>query len=256
MERTVTYLYCVVYAEKLQRLSRVPEGIPGADRARACAAGRFVWAILADVPLDTYGSGALEDALQDLQWVGRVALAHETLVEHFSRQRQSTVVPMQLFTMFSNEDRAVAETRARRPEIVAIVKRISGCQEWGVRIMRRPAGVVKPAVGTARAQSGAAFLAARKQARDAARDMLLAAAEHADQAYETLAAIARDARRRQDAPPAGAVAPLLDAAFLVPEARRARFKTAARRLASGTGAGELTLSGPWPAYNFVQPRRI
>jgi hypothetical protein len=233
---------------------RLPPGIPGSGPVHACPAGKSVWAILADVPLDTYGPGALDEALQDLQWVGKVALAHESLVEHFTRQRQSTVVPMQLFTMFSSEDRAIAETRARRREIVAIVKRIARCQEWGVRITRRPAAAVRPAAAKTRAESGAAFLAARKQARDAARDTLVAAAEHADETYETLAAIARDARRRQEPPPAGAVAPLLDAAFLVPEARRARFRTAAKRLAAGshTSGGELTLTGPWPAYNFVQ----
>jgi hypothetical protein len=53
--------------------------------------------------------------------------------------------------------------------------------------------------------------------------------------------------------------PLLDAAFLVPAGRRARFTSMARRLAGGsakTGA-QMTLTGPWPAYNFIQnePRR-
>ncbi|HWK12385.1 MAG TPA: GvpL/GvpF family gas vesicle protein, partial [Vicinamibacterales bacterium] len=78
--------------------------------------------------------------------------------------------------------------------------------------------------------------------------------ESAERAYETLSAISKDARRRDDAP-AGAVAPpLLDAAFLVPAARRSRFTAAARRLAeAATTAGtNITVTGPWPAYNFVQ----
>ena len=75
----------------------------------------------------------------------------------------------------------------------------------------------------------------------------------ADHTFSSLAAIARDARRRDDGPE-GVPPPLLDAAFLVPAIRRSRFKAAVTRLARDTvtvGA-HLTLSGPWPAYNFVQ----
>ena len=63
---------------------------------------------------------ALESALQDMKWVGTVAMAHEQVVEQFSRQRGCTVVPMKLFTMFSTEKRAVEATRSRAREIAAI----------------------------------------------------------------------------------------------------------------------------------------
>ena len=86
-----------------------------------------------------------------------------------------------------------------------------------------------------------------------------AAGALADGAFEALAAVARDARRRDDAPEGAAAPPLLDAAFLVPAGRRARFKSLTRRLAAGSAkaGADMTLSGPWPAYNFVQtePRR-
>jgi hypothetical protein len=81
----------------------------------------------------------------------------------------------------------------------------------------------------------------------------VALASAADRAFTTLAAMSRDARRRGDAPD-GIAPPLLDAAFLVPIAKRARFKAAVKRLADETdGVGvDTTLTGPWPAYNFVQ----
>jgi hypothetical protein len=77
----------------------------------------------------------------------------------------------------------------------------------------------------------------------------------ADHPFRFLAGIAREARRRDDGPE-GVPPPLLDAAFLVPATRRSRFKTAVRRLARDTvtAGAEVTLSGPWPAYNFVQSR--
>ena len=63
-------------------------------------------------------------------------------------------------------------------------------------------------------------------------------------------------RWRDDAPEGAAAPPVLDAAFLVPANRRVRFKSAARRLAadSAKAGAEITLSGPWPAYNFVNIR--
>jgi hypothetical protein len=46
---------------------------------------------------------------------------------------------------------------------------------------------------------------------------------------------------------------VLEAAFLVTAGARARFKAEARKQAAACAAAgaELTLSGPWPAYNFV-----
>ena len=138
MGRTATYLYCVVDAPKAPSLAGVPRGLPQASPPAVRAAGRSLWLVTADVPLATYGEDALESALRDLEWVAEVAVAHENVVEHFTGQKGLTVVPAQLFTMFSSPERALAETRSRRRQIAAIVRRISGCEEWGVRVTRGP----------------------------------------------------------------------------------------------------------------------
>jgi hypothetical protein len=161
---------------------------------------------------------------------------------------------MKLFTMFSSDTRAVEGTRSQRRGILSVVKRISGCEEWGVRITRASPSARLPDDQLARPASGAEFLASKRHAREVARQFVRAAIESADAAYATLSSIARDACRRDDVPEGAAAPPLLDAAFLVPAARRTRFKSAARKLAAGgvkTGT-EITVTGPWPAYNFVQ----
>jgi hypothetical protein len=155
--------------------------------------------------------------------------------------------------MFSTAERAVEDMRSRRRDLDPVLKRIAGCEEWGVRITRTVPARRKG--GAERASSGAAFLAAKKQARDDAREAVRAAGALAGGAFEALAAVARDARRRDDVPEGVAAPPLLDAAFLVPATRRARFRSLARRLAAGSAkaGAQMTLTGPWPAYNFVQP---
>lgn len=253
MADTALYVYCIVKSAKRPALSRVPQGLPGAAKPSVAPLGGPLWLIAAEVPLDTYGPGRLEAALSNMQWVGEIALAHEAVVEHFATLRGTTVVPMKLFTMFSTLERAVADTRARRRDITATMSRIAGCEEWGVRVIRTPPAM--PRTAAVRATSGAGFLAAKKRARDEVAESARLAAETADDVYASLAATARDARRRSDVPEHATTPPLLDAAFLVPARGRTRFRTAARRAARACEklGAQMTLTGPWPAYNFVQP---
>jgi len=251
MAGTATYLYCIVHASRAPSTARAPRGLPGATRPAAAALAPRFWLITASVPLDVYGPEALEPSLRNVRWVTDIALAHESVVEHFAGQIRVTVIPMKLFTMFSSEKRAIAETRSRMKDLKAVVDRIAGCEEWGVRIARRPAtGAASPFPAPARA-SGTDFLSAKKAARDLARQSAGAAAESAEQAYMTLSAIARAARRRRDAPEGATTPPLLDAAFLVPVDRRHRFKATVKKLAGSSEATRVTLTGPWPSYNFI-----
>ena len=246
---SATYVYCVVHRARKPRTARVPAGLPGGTGPRVVSAGRQLWLALSEVPLERYGSEPLEVALRDLDWVAEIAVAHEAVVEHFAALRDTAVVPMKLFTMFSSATRAVEEMNRRRKEIGAVLGRIAGCEEWGVRVTRRP----KPASAqSARPRTGAAFLAARKQVRDDARNAVEKAATAAVAAYDLLLPLAKDARRRNDSP-SGVMPPLLEAAFLVRARGRAKFRAAARRAARACdqAGAEMTLTGPWPPYNFV-----
>ena len=251
MPETATYLYCIVHASKEPSTARAPGGLSAATRPSAAALARSLWLVTASVPMDVYGPEALESSLRNAQWVTDIALAHENLVEHFARQTGATVIPMKLFTMFSSEKRALEETRSRVRDLKGVVRRIAGCQEWGVRITRRPATASVSPARPARVISGADFLSAKKAARDLAHQALAAAEETAEQAYASLSAIARDVRRRRDAPEGATAPPLVDAAFLVPVARRRDFRAAVKKLADSSDGILVTLTGPWPSYNFV-----
>jgi hypothetical protein len=212
-----------------------------------------VWLIVADVPLSQYGQEPLAVTLRDLDRVGELAVGHEAVVEHFATMPGTTVLPMKMFTMFSSAARAIAEMRDRRKTIEAALKRVAGCEEWGVRVTASSIQITNAPL--TRPKSGTAFLAARKQARDSVRIAAQQARDVAGSVFLELSRIARESRRRDEVP-VGATPPLLDAAFLVRVRDRAKFRSAAKRQADNCSAAgaEFTLTGPWPAYNFVEAR--
>jgi hypothetical protein len=249
---TAVYLYCVARSVRRPVLRRAPDGVPGASAAQAVAAGRGLWIVVADVPLDQYGPGRLEPRLQDFDWVATVAVAHEAVIEFVSRRAAVTVIPAKLFTMFSSILKATDDIVRRRKTIDRVMKHVAGCQEWGLRVTRRPLAAAAASHGSAPA-SGAAFLAARKAARDAASTARAAAIVATERAFAALARHARDAKTRARAPEPGTNPPILEAAFLVTAGARPRFKAEARRQVSACAAAgaDLVITGPWPAYNFV-----
>lgn len=245
-----TYVYCVARASRAPSLKQAPAGLAGAGPTRALRAADALWVIAADVPLDRYGEAPLAQGLRDLDWVARCAVAHEAVVEHLARR--APVVPMKLFTIFRGDDRAVAHVGRERRRLERTFRRIAGGAEWGVRILRRPEdGAAGP---SDRAVSGADFLRRKKEARDALREAARAGTNVARQVHAALARLARDARIEPRVPGEAGARLLLDAAYLVADSRRARFHAAARRLARACGAAgcELVLTGPWPAYHFIE----
>jgi hypothetical protein len=254
--RSALYVYCIVRSPRRPPASRAPAGLPGASPPELHLLAGSLWLVSARVPLDVYGPASLEVRLRDLEWVSGVAVAHERVVEHYSRMRGTVVVPTKLFTMFSSLAKAIDETLEGRGAIDRATRRIAGCEEWGVRIARQPSiAVSRPAARTAARSgfSGVAFLEGRKEARDAAAAARAASLEAADVAFDRLERHAKDACRRDRRPEPGTNPPILEAAFLVPAAGRARFKAEAARQARAVAraGAELTLTGPWPAYNFV-----
>jgi len=252
---SATYLYCVVQSPGEPSLRGVPPGLPGAGKPRAVDAGRGVWLVVADAPLDRYGEKPIEKGLRDLSWVTPVAVAHEAVVEHLART--GTVLPMKLLTLFRSDARALDHVARQRARIERLLKRLEGREEWGLRVLLDEASALRRARDEARSAAagapGAAFLLRKKKEHDAARELIEHARDRADELFELLSAKADDARRRP--PPPGEIGKrvLLDAAFLLPRRKLKSFQSAVRASAKKLAARDyqLTLTGPWPAYTFV-----
>ena len=88
MAETATYIYCLVERATRPAMSKVPRGLPGATPPELLEISGNLRAVVADVPLNLYGQDRLDDQLRDLSWVANIAVAHESVVEHFSRSRR------------------------------------------------------------------------------------------------------------------------------------------------------------------------
>ncbi len=241
-------------------MSGVPAALPGAKPPRALAAGDGAWLIVSTVPAASYDEAALAAGLQNLDWVGRRAMAHEAVVEHFLGA--PALLPMQLFTLFTSDERALDHVAGERKRVDRILARLERQQEWGLRLSFDEQGARQSVEDAHRprrsargqSESGAAYLARKRDLRDVTRGQLASATSAADRLYRAMSREATDAHRRtatEQATPGSRL--LLDAAFLVPSKQSAAFrKTLRQHVEKLTGSGlVVSLTGPWPPYNFV-----
>lgn len=253
MKTSATYLYCLVRNSGTIATEGAPRGLPGLSAPRALAVGDSLWLVAADAPLPEYGAASIQENFQNLDWVSSRAMAHEAVVEHFGKT--GTVVPMKLFTLFADDDRAMRHVRSERGRLDRILDRIAGCQEWGVLIRFDEAKAKEVAAEEARRGSGTqsagtAFLLRKKMEQEASRTLLARLRGEMDEVFSDLEGQAAEARRREPVAPSPL---LLDGAFLVRSEQAAGFEKTVDRWAKRLSeqACEVTLTGPWPPYNFI-----
>jgi hypothetical protein len=235
--------------------------VPPLDSRERRVSGPRHWLVVSTVPAAVYGERPLQQELQNLDWVGPRALAHEQVIEHFLSA--DAVLPMQLFTLFTNDARAVDHVVANRQRIARMLIRVERQVEWGLRLVWSPGTVEgrdRPGARQSgrrdgdRVASGAEYLTRKRDLRDRSQMQLKRARTDANRMYRAIAGEASEARRRTDverALPGSRL--LLEAAFLVPVRRVRAFRAAVSR---HRGALEqagiaVSLTGPWPPYNFI-----
>jgi hypothetical protein len=249
-----------VQASRPPSLRGVPDSVPGAGAPRLLPIERGLWAVVADAPLDRFSSEKLQDDLQDLEAVSRHALAHASVVEFFFRK--APVIPLQLFTLFSEDERARQQLAGRRATLTRLFARLRGLEEWGVRIIVDPAGPNaapsgRETPGGSQAPSGRDYLRSKKRLLDQSAEPPKTAMKQANAALASLGRLAASVRK-QPFPPSGRNRPFVTgASFLVKAARRAQWKKQLAALTASLAARghRLEVNGPWPPYHFASPRK-
>jgi hypothetical protein len=272
----------VVRAARRPAVAGQLEPLPGAGAPRAVLLAVKTWLIVADVPMKAFGQDALNKRLQDVDWMSRCGVAHQAVIESFLGS--DAVVPMTLFTIFANDERAVAEAKKDARRLDASLDRVAGRVEWVVRVLRGdasasaaagPAGagttdagaaaLAADAAGAAAAagtpaagagpRSGREFLQAKVNQRQAARRAAEETSEAVRALMTALSDVADEVSDRTEALAASALGStaLLDAAFLVARTAEPRFEKEARRMAQPLAdrGFRVSVTGPWPCYSFV-----
>jgi hypothetical protein len=241
-----TYVYCLVQSAREPSVKGAPGGMPGSGPARLLAVDRGIWAVVADAPLDRFSGDQLQQELQDIEAVSRHALAHASMIEFFFQH--APVIPIKLFTLFSQDERARRHLAGRGSKVRTMFARLRGLEEWGVRITaaNRPAPVRVP-------DSGRAYLEVKKRMNDDDGAPLPATKRDVSAALKALGTLAAKTRK-EDFPPPGRGRPYVaGASFLVKAKRRAAWKKRVSQLTASLEkhGHRLEVSGPWPPYHFA-----
>ncbi|WP_433062757.1 GvpL/GvpF family gas vesicle protein [Dactylosporangium sp. CS-033363] len=199
-------------------------------------AGAGLAAVVSPVELD---EEALRTNLENLEWLDRTARAHHAVVAALAERH--AVVPAQLATVYRDDDGVRAMLRERRADLDAVLDRVDGRAEWGVKMYAQAASGEPATVDTDR--PGTAYLN-RRRAQDDRRKRAYDSAEAADKA---LAGNAAEARRLTGRPEPM----LLNAAYLVDRAAAEDFAGLVTEQAARHEDLRLELTGPWPPYSFT-----
>lgn len=248
---TATYVYGLLERKTRPAVDRAPAGLPGVGPLRALPVSDGLWLLAAPAPLARYGVEPIERGLRDLDWVSACALGHERVAEHFLDQ--GTLLPMKLFTLFTSDEAAVAQSRNDARRVARLRDRLRGRVEWGVRLRRRDEA--PPPKTAAKPRSGREFLERKARARALTSGERSGDRARAGAALKALRKLAAAAVRKELPDEAGRL--LLDAVLLVDRGKTAALRRAAARQARALSREgiDLVLTGPWPPYHFLETRR-
>ncbi|HEY2550596.1 MAG TPA: GvpL/GvpF family gas vesicle protein [Streptosporangiaceae bacterium] len=226
---------------------------------RALDAGRLT-AVASDVQLSEFGEAALRRNLEDLDWLEGVARAHHRVVEALAER--APVVPMRLATVYTSEAAVTGMLAERAADLAEALRRISSCQEWGVKTYADPrqraqheADAADRPAGDAPARSGVAYLQRRRRELSEQRDSRQELTDSADLVHARLCDLALDWRLHPPQAPqltGSTVQMVLNATYLLDECQAANFAAAVAVLGQEQSCLRLDLTGPWPPYSFAE----
>lgn len=258
------YVYCIAERVAAQQLD--PKSFPAAieDTAKLewTTAGDLA-ALASPVPLDVYGEDALTEHLTDATWTAVRAMRHETIVEYVAKR--VSVVPLRFGTIYLDRSGIERMLNEKRRELVQIIERLRGREEWGVNVYSDRATLLASITSVSprlreltrqaeEASPGQSYLMQKKIEALRGDEARLALNEIIEGIEQTLREHAEDAKRlrilKVEATEHGELKAKF--AFLVKRAEFEEFRGAAERVAEeNLSAGvRLELTGPWPVYNF------
>ncbi|MFJ3951205.1 GvpL/GvpF family gas vesicle protein [Streptomyces libani] len=230
-------------------------------RLRTVTAGPLT-ALVSSVPADAFSTEGMKAQLEDLTELEEIARTHHTVVE--AAHTGTTVLPMRLATVYLDDDRVRSMLQERSAELDALLSRLEGHAELGVKVYADPRAAAAepppasdgPDPAASPVSPGRAYLQQRRAQRRTQRDAYRAAGALADDVRVRVAAVARDRvahRPQQGELASGAGENIANEAYLVPTDRIREFHRALAGLADGVPGVRVEVTGPWAPYSFATP---
>jgi hypothetical protein len=163
---------------------------------------------------------------------------------------------VRLVTVYRDDDRVRELLDERRAPLTAALERIAGRGEWGVKVYAERQADEEPQeqAPAGGASPGTSYLMRRRALHRRREDLSRRLAEQAEEICARVAKAAVATRRHPPQDPrlsghAGQM--LLNLACLVDEDRAGRFTGAVEEAAAATTGLRVEVTGPWPAYSFI-----
>jgi len=254
----VTYVYCVTDADTPE----LSGGTGVADAAVDMVTSGDLTAVISRVPEAVFGEEALRRNLNDLVWLESAARAHQEIIDEAAAT--ATIVPLRLCTIYASPERVREMLAEEHDRFADALDALRGKSEWGVKIyadltaIERATGERIGFDPSAPAEGGRYFTRKQneREVRDSARRLARECVEEAHARFEEWAAdaVVNRPQNRDLAKYEGEM--LLNAAYLMDDARADEFAALVRELGKRYRDDGLRfeLTGPWPPYNFVPGR--
>ena len=256
----LSYVYAVVRSSA-EAARGALAGLPGvAGAPLTLVRAGPVAAVVGAVPGEEFSEPALKARLEDLDWLEATARAHHHVVDALAAR--TTVLPLRLATVYRDEAR-VEEMLGDRAEVfTALLDRLEGHVEWGVKVYAEPlcAAAPPPGPGGGSADepgSGRAYLQRRRQQHRTREDIWRAAEDAVRRTEEAARGLAVDRARHR--PQQGDLVEgpgqnVANDAYLVPHRLAEEFRARMLHAADDLPGVRVEVTGPWAPYSFTELR--
>jgi hypothetical protein len=237
--KSVLYLYGITQAP--ETLPPILRGVDGISSVEAVDCSGFTcW--VSRVRAGEFG-GKLAQNMENLEWLAEASVRHQRVVGAIHEQQP--ILPARFGTVFLNQDSLADDVAGRKTTLKASFRRISGADEWGIRVFASP----KTVAVSASARSGKEYLqrkSALLQARTA-RTLEPEIKEFANAVAKLATASAEGGKVSS-----GQAGLRWQTSVLLPRPRRPRLEALLARFArKEQDRFRVECTGPWPPYSFV-----
>jgi len=209
-------------------------------------------AVVSAVSLDEFGEEALRANLEHFDWVERTARGHDAVIQVCGSS--APTAPMRMATIYLDDWSVRRRLELWYDALVAALNRVTGRQEWSVKVYARGSSRAATREAEPAATGGAAYLRQKKAAADqrrAAESQAMAAAREVDQVLGDRAVAVRHLRAQDPNLSGVEETMLLNGAYLVDERSAAEFTTQVAQLVAAHPEVSIACGGPWPPYSFA-----